>query len=313
MTDLWPVSVVVPTFGRDAVLVDTVRAVVAQGGADEVLVVDQTEVHAPQTVDALHALEAAGRIRVLGLRPPGTVHAMNTGLQAARGGIVLFLDDDLVPGPGLVAAHARAHRDHPEAWAVAGQVLQPGCEPVPAGRRAAGRGLREDLDFDFAGNEGAWVSNVMAGNLSVKRAEALAAGGFDENFLPPVAYRFETEFAKRIVARGGRIRYEPSASVRHLRAAAGGTRAIGSHLASASPLHGVGDYYYALRCGRGRDRVLYIARRPFREVRTRFHLAHPWWIPVKLLGELRALAMALSLYRCESRLCTPAERQPPDT
>ncbi len=33
----------------------------------------------------------------------------------------------------------------------------------------------------------------------------------------------------------------------------------------------------------------YSVSRVFREVRTRFHLTHPWWIPVKLVGEARAL------------------------
>ena len=137
----------------------------------------------------------------------------------------------------------------------------------------------------------------MAGNLSVRRDRALAIGGFDPDFVPPVSFRFETAFAKRLVAAGGRIRFEPAAEVRHLRATRGGTRIHGNHLASASPLHGVGDYVYALKHGRGLERLGYIARRPFREVRTRFHLRHPWFIPVKFVGELRALFMALRLAR----------------
>jgi GT2 family glycosyltransferase len=156
--------------------------------------------------------------------------------------------------------------------------------------------LRRDLDFRFYGTAPAWVTNVMAGNLSVKRDKALSLGGFDKNFIPPVSYRFETEFAKRVVLAGGKIRFEPKASIRHLRAASGGTRTLGSHLTSISPLHGVGDYYYALCCGKGWDRVGYMARRALREVCTRFHLWHPWWIPVKAVGELRAIWMALRLF-----------------
>jgi GT2 family glycosyltransferase len=243
---------------------------------------------------------------------------MNRGLREARGEIVLFLDDDIVPSPNLIEAHREAYERYPEAWAVAGRVLQPedGKENAETLRSEAGKTpgengknvrffslsafqpfsfLREDLDFRFNGRSPAWVTNVMAGNLSVRRARALAVGGFDENFIPPVSFRFETEFAKRLVAAGGRIRFEPAAEIRHLRAARGGTRSIGSHLASASPLHGVGDYYYALRCGRGWDRWGYMVRRPFREVCTQFHLRHPWWIPVKFVGECRALALALRL------------------
>lgn len=201
-------------------------------------------------------------------------------------------------GPGW--RHRRLSARIAEAAGVAGG--ETAC-PVGVRSRASWAGsLRADLDFRFSGGNPDWVTNVMAGNLSVKRERALDVGAFDGNFIPPVAYRFETEFAKRLVAAGGRIRFEPAASIRHLRAARGGTRSHGSHLSSASPVHGVGDYYYALRCGRGWERLRYMARRPFREVRTRFHLRHPWYIPVKLVGELRALLLALRLYRQGPRL-----------
>jgi hypothetical protein len=58
----------------------------------------------------------------------------------------------------------------------------------------------------------------------------------------------------------------------------------------------VGDYYFALREG-GLGAVPYILWRPFRQVRTRFHLRHPWWIPVKLVSEIRGFLWALRLAR----------------
>jgi GT2 family glycosyltransferase len=176
----------------------------------------------------------------------------------------------------------------------------PNVRAVASGHHSSS--LLSDLNFGFSGSRGAWTGNVIACNLSVRKSQFLAAGGFDETFGPPVAYRFETEFAKRLVQAGGSIWFEPTASIRHLRVARGGTRSTGGHLTSASPVHGVGDYYYALRCGQGMERAVYMLRRPFREVRTRFHLRHPWWIPVKFVGELRALCLALKLHRHGPRL-----------
>ncbi len=299
-------SVVIPTCRRERVLVDTVSALLAmERPADELLVIDETEHHDPETLRYLKQAEADGRIRWRRHRQPGQVSKLNRGLREARGDVVLFLDDDIVPSSALVEMHRQAHARHPEAWAVVGQVLQPGEEPCsPALRRNESSALRRDLDFPFRSSAPARVENVITCNLSVRRDRALAVGGFDENFVPPVAHRAETEFAKRLAAAGGTIRFEPSASVRHLRAPRGGVRIAGSHLASASPLHGVGDYYYALRVGTGWDRLCYIARRPFREVSTRFHLRHPWWIPVKFIGELRAIRMAVRLNQSGPKLLT---------
>ncbi len=297
-------SVVIPTYRREEVLRNTVAALLALNKpADEVLLIDETDNHDPETLRVLKHAEADGRIRWRRHRTPGQVSKLNRGLTEAQGDIVLFLDDDVEFLGEMVEAHRHAHAEHPEAWAVVGQVLQPGEEPSPPGkRRIGGSALRRDLDFPFRSTSPGWVENVITCNLSVRRDRALAVGGFDENFIPPVAHRAETEFAKRLVAAGGRIWFEPTASVRHLRAARGGTRSAGGHLTSASPWHGVGDYYYALRRGKGWDRIRYMARRPFREVCTRFHLRHPWWIPVKFIGELRALALALRLHRAGPKL-----------
>jgi GT2 family glycosyltransferase len=341
------ISVVIPTYRRAEVLLDTIRYLLELPvRPDEILIVDQTEEHLPETLAVFQALEqkAAGlgttdsvysmgldlssaenvlqttRFRRIVLPKPSIPRAMNLGLLEARGDIVLFLDDDLIPDEQLVSAHLKAHEEHPEAAAVAGQVLQPedGFQVVEGSGRRSGAvdpatsfgkhlrqripnkeprkaDLRSDLSFKFNSTEPAWVENVMAGNLSVKKEFALRVGGFDENFIPPVSFRFETEFARRLLAEGGRIRFEPRASIKHLRAGSGGTRTDGRHLTSASPVHGVGDYYYALRCGRGRAQVKYILNRPFREVRTKFHVTHPWYIPVKFIGELRAIRQAFRL------------------
>jgi len=300
------VSVVVPTYQRGAVLLQTLCDLEdLPVRPDEIVAVDQTPEYDPEIEEALAQRHRNGIIRRIRPDKPSITAAMNRGLREAEGDIVLFLDDDIIPDANLIRAHLETYEKFPEAWAVVGQVIQP--EDRRAERReqrAEGRGhqppaasdLRRDLDFKFNGTVPAWVENVIACNLSVKRERALALGGFDENFIPPVSYRFETEFAKRLIAAGGKIRFEPSASIRHLRAPAGGTRSLGSHLTSGSPLHGVGDYYYALCCGKGRERMAYMLRRPFREVCTQFHLRHPWWIPVKFYGELRAMILAVRLF-----------------
>jgi GT2 family glycosyltransferase len=293
-------SVVIPTYRREAVLLDTIDSLLKMmdnaDGCLELFIVDQTERHDPATDRRLGAWDQSGKIRWIRLDRPHITRSMNIGVQKAKGDIVLFLDDDIMPHPELINEHINAYGRHPDAWAVVGQVLQPWDKPQPVFYTPRGGRLTRYLDFPFFSTDGMFVENVMAGNLSVRRGKFISLGGFDENFTPPIATRFETEFAKRLVARGGNIWFEPKASIRHLRASTGGTRSQGNHLTSISPIHGIGDYYYALKSAKGIERLRYILSRPFREVRTKFHLKHPWYIPIKLLGEFRALFGALMIY-----------------
>ena len=165
-------------------------------------------------------------------------------------------------------------------------MLQPGEEPEHVADDLLHRGFIRDLAFRFTHDEPCDVQNVMAGNLCVDRERALSIGGFDERY-SAVAYRFETDFALRMIAAGGRIRYEPAASIRHLKAPGGGVRAFGDHRSSPSPSHSMGDYYFA------RKHVpqfwRYVGVRLRSNVLTRYHLRHPWAIAPKIIGELRGL------------------------
>jgi GT2 family glycosyltransferase len=296
-------TVAIPTYMREDVLVATIRAVLAQGASAELLVIDQTSQHTTTVTHELEALAAQGAIRWLRLPRPSITRAMNTALTEATRPVVLFLDDDIVPGPGLLEAHARAY-DEPGLSAVAGQVLQPGQEPVESPPEFTEKGLQAFLDFPFNSTARLSICACIACNFSVRRETALALGGFDENYRG-AAYRFETDFCRRLCAAGGKIRFEPTASVRHLQVNTGGTRAFGSHLTSASPRHSVGDYYFALRHGRPAEALRYALHRPMRAIRTRFHLRHPWRIPATLTGELLGSLWAVQLAASGPELLRP--------
>ncbi len=295
-------SIAIPTYGRESILLDTVRMLLEQDpAATEILVLDQTEAHERATKEQLTAWDEAERIRWIRLDQPSQPKALNAAIEHATQPLVLFLDDDIRVDPGFLKAHYEAF-DSEAIWAVAGQVLQPGEREEVGYEHKPTPGPFCDASFVFRSAHKTFVQNGMSGNLCVRRDRALDVGGFDENFTPPVAYRFDNEFCKRLCLAGGRIVFEPKARIYHLRAKRGGTRTNSCHLTSISPEHGVGDYYFALRCAAGWHRWQYILRRPVREVLTKFHLRHPWWIPVKLLGEMRAFWQALNAYRKQPKI-----------
>jgi len=280
------ISIVIPTYKRERVLLETIDYLLnLESAPREILIVDQTEQHDFDTQQTLAELETAKKIRWIRLREPSITHAMNVGLQEAHEDIVLFLDDDIIPGRNLIVAHQRA-RDAEGCNIVAGQVLQPGEEPI--------NDNGAETKFKFASNRRQFISEIMGGNFSIKRELALKLGGFDENFVQ-VAYRFEAEFASRVLASGERILFVPDASIRHLKANSGGTRSYGHHLTTIKPGHSVGEYYFLLRSAGMPGRLLKILNRPFRSIRTKHHLSHPWQIPGTLLAECWGLIWAISL------------------
>lgn len=292
------VSIVIPTYGRDAVLIDTVTRLLALAEpATEIIVVDQCPAHDAASTAQLRQWDAAGTVRWLVLDAPSITRAMNHGLLAARGDVVLYVDDDIIPTSELVREHRLVHDDASlpaaERVVVAGRVLQPWHVD---GSRA----------YDRLASEVPGVVDEFIGcNFSVDRMRAVELGGFDERFVR-VAYRYEAEFGARAQRCGYRVRFAPRASIHHLKVAGGGTRSFGDHLRTLGPDHTVGQYYFLLRVRPpGWIRQLLLA--PFRAVATRFHLAHPWWIVPMVLAQVLGIVWAIGLVLSGPRLVSNIE------
>ncbi len=285
-------SVVIPTLGREEVLLKTIRDLRSlENPPAELLIVDQTPQHEEETDRCLQKWSDQGEIRWLKRKAPSIPAAMNEGLREARHPIVLFLDDDIYPDDDLIAAHVAAHAN--DEALIAGRVLQPGEEPDLS--------AESESAFSFRSSQPREIEEFMGGNFSVRRSKALAMGGFDENFVG-AAYRFERDFADRWLELGNTIRFDPSASLRHLRAERGGTRAYGSHLTTTRPDHSVGEYYYLLTSPRVTARGRKMFRRFAKATMTRHHLCRPWYIPLTLIAEARGLAQAILLQRVGRKL-----------
>lgn len=276
------VSVVIPTFGRERVLIETIGHLLSLAEpADEIIVVDQTPQHEKDTEVALGLFQREQGVRVIRLRKPSITHAMNVGLQQATGDIVIFVDDDIQPLEGLIRAHRAAYAK-PDVRLVAGRVLQPWHQD---GSRA--------LDGLASESEGV-VDEFIGCNFSVDRRWALRLGGFDERFVK-VAYRYEAEFAARARRAGVPVQFVPLAALLHLRAERGGTRSYGDHLRAIGPAHSVGGYYFLLRA-KPAGWLWQLLSGPARAVATRYHLNRPWFIPVMLVSHLFGLAWAIALW-----------------
>ena len=289
-----PITIAIPTYRREAVLIDTLRYLAAlPESASEILVLDQTETHETSTTTALQTMVKDGQIRWIKLAEPSIPKAMNQALIQATRDIVLFIDDDIRPEPDLLVAHLHAHTQHKEAL-IAGRVIQPWQE---------GQDFSQDSEFHFASTTSCEANEFIGCNFSVHRRFSLSIGGFDENFVK-VAYRFEAEFAHRVRAARHPIWFESTACLHHLKSAVGGTRTFGDFLRTVRPDHSVGAYYFGLRTAIGLARFRTFVTRPVASVMTRHHLRRPWWIPLTLIGEIHAMFWAFLLFVRGPRLLT---------
>jgi glycosyltransferase involved in cell wall biosynthesis len=158
-------SVVIPTLGRRPEAL--ARVLGALPDAAEVIVA--ADAAAPEF--PAETLRAAR---------PGAAAARNAGWRAAAGEVVLFLDDDVIPAPGLVDAHLARHGD--PRVAVLGHVRwAPELDVTPFMRW-----LERGPQFHYAsiaGEEAGW-GHFYTANVSVRRSALEAIGGFDEEAFP---------------------------------------------------------------------------------------------------------------------------------
>ncbi len=109
------VSVLIPTFRREALLRGAIESCLNQHefGRDrlQVVVVDNSpEASAEEVVAEVvqKAGAAAPQVVYLHEPKPGISHARNTALRASSGDLIVFLDDDQIAAPGMLAAYAAA-------------------------------------------------------------------------------------------------------------------------------------------------------------------------------------------------------------
>ena len=237
------ITVAVPTYRREAVLVDAIHALLEQSHQNlELLVVDQSDKHLPETEKALAAITDS-RFRYVRAAPPSLPAARNFCLGHALAPIVLFLDDDIVPSKDLVKYHLRAFDEHPDVSAVGGRVMQDGF-PVK----------KEVLRFDdyaishgvFTATEPAYTNAFPGGNHSLKVADALSVGGYDTRYYFN-AFREESDMSLKMIRAGMKIYYEPRAELLHLASHEGGTRAKTYAHIYDSPLFYRNELFFTLR------------------------------------------------------------------
>lgn len=214
------ITVVICTYNRCAMLRKALESVAASQLSPEteweVVVIDNNSTdQSRQVVEDLRR-RFPGRFRYALETRQGLSHARNAGIREARGEIVAFTDDDVTVDPMWLANLTRPLRDQ-ECLAVGGRVVPVwNCVPPPWFPRKFSTGVVVEFDH---GPVASYIGEPPFGaNMSFHKEVFRKYGDFRVDLGRRgnnMESHEDTEFGRRLMQGGERIRYEPSAVVYH--------------------------------------------------------------------------------------------------
>lgn len=211
-------TVIIPTFNRAKTLLATLNALARvdyRAGAWEALVIDDgstddTEYMVPRWVS-----QTGAPVRYLRWDNGGPAAARNRGADAARGELLIFIDNDIVVEPDFISAHVTALAANPGCW-ILGRVRHPAelCA-TPFGRYRNDCHERFHLTHPRAesGELLAETRGLTAQNISMPASDFHRLGGFDESFT--IASCEDWDLGVRARQAGIRVLYHPGIVALH--------------------------------------------------------------------------------------------------
>lgn len=165
-------TVVIPTYNRPeklrSLLMKLMRAEGVDGAPVEVLVVDDGSAPPAESVVASFVPPRGISLRCIRQENSGPGPARNRGLREATGELILFLDDDLLPPPGLIKAHREAHLKRPRSVIYGRTPWITPDVPTPLSRFLTTYVWPDHLADD---SEEFQPGGVCSGNISFLRSE----------------------------------------------------------------------------------------------------------------------------------------------
>lgn len=203
-------SVVIPTRNRCDSVARVLRSLDEDGAAHPVEAVVVDDGSSQNLEDRLSHETFSFPVRVITQPPSGAAAARNNGARAARGDVLLFLDDDLQPGSGLVAAHAAAHASREDVVGIGD------LPPVVDAKSLFGLtllGWWEAMQDDVRRPGHRYTyRDLLSGQFSIRRTQFLALGGFNEK----LRAREDYELGWRAISAGLELRFLANAVAGHV-------------------------------------------------------------------------------------------------
>jgi GT2 family glycosyltransferase len=218
MSDAPEITAILTTQNRANLLPRVLDGLVAQSLAPhrlEVIVIDDGSTD--ETAAVLATYRHRLPLRIVHQAASGLAAAKNLGVFMSRAPVLLFMDDDDVADPGLLAGHLAMHLRHRETTvAVLGFTdLDPSVACLPLMRHVTGTGGQLFSHGWMQPQQSLTFREFWGGRSSAKRSLLIEHGVFNP------AFRFgceDIELGWRLDPHGLRVIYEPAARSTMIRA-----------------------------------------------------------------------------------------------
>jgi len=240
-------SLVICTFNRTDILPRCLEAACAQTAAHsdyEILVVDNASTDSTPAI--IQSFRSKAQLRPVFCTERGLSYARNAGVRAARSPLLIFIDDDAIAAPDLVASYLDLFDSRPKAAAAGGRILLELPPTLPAWYGAAFDGYYSAFDLGFSA-----VTRVhelwqypFGANCAFRRQALTRAGGFNLTLGrvgKDQSGGEEIDASIRLVGQGGEVYFTPHAVVRHVIAPA---RLHAGHITRSARAAGRNWAYY---------------------------------------------------------------------
>jgi peptidoglycan/xylan/chitin deacetylase (PgdA/CDA1 family)/glycosyltransferase involved in cell wall biosynthesis len=204
------ISVIIPSYQRRELVLIAVQALAGQEFAESFEAIVVVDGSTDGTTTALRELRLPFPLTVLEQANQGSAAARSAGGFAARGDILLFMDDDMEADPRLLAEHDRSHRCGSEV--VLGHIpLHPdspqGLLSTWVKRWVDRRGSRLSVP-----GAAVRISDLVGGQISVSRKAFHAVRGFDARLTKAGSFGNEdVDFGYRLLRHGYQAVFNPNA------------------------------------------------------------------------------------------------------
>jgi glycosyltransferase involved in cell wall biosynthesis len=204
------VSVVVATYNRKSLLLGLLRDLEQQdldASTFEVVVVDDGSAEPVRPLT--EALDVRYALTVFEQLNAGQAAARDRGIRAASGEVIVVIDDDMSLPPHFLSAHLSEHQRG--ATVVLGMIRpSPQLRQMPLFERFHARQLQHFVEAVRRG-EPVRGAALCTGNVSFRRADYLAIGGFDRS----LARSEDRDLGIRLEAAGGKLSFSEDAYTTH--------------------------------------------------------------------------------------------------